>query len=771
LKQLQQRCELDRAELAHQLGYSRSQLYAILGGRIIRPPEWDRLVEPLVRACTGNDEHAVAFWRRRHDVLVQVCSELNRPGRPDDTARSAERTRVVPAQLPANVDVFTGRAKELTELDHLLAVTAGGSTAVMIFVIAGAAGVGKTALAVRWAHRVQDQFPDGQLYVNLRGYDRSPPVTPGQALDEFLRTLDVPHEKIPTRVEAQAGLFRSLLNGRRVLAVLDNANTAEQVRPLLAGSPGCLAVVTSRSRLSGLIARDGAHRVTLDALPPAEAIMLLRQTIGAVRVDAEPDAAVKLARQCDYLPLTLRIAAERVASHPHITLADLTDEFGNEGDRLDALVTDDDEITAVRSLFSWSYRALPPEDARMFRLLGLHAGPTISVPAAAALAGTTTPRAQRLLDSLTGVHLLEDTGRDRYRFHDLLRIYAAECAAAEETDHDRDIAVCRLLNWYLHTADAAGRVLTPQWRDVSLDSPPLDNSPLAFTTYHQALEWCEVERANLVAATRHAAQCGQHVIAWKLPAVMWRFFRLRGHWVDWITTHEIGLAATHYLNDKHGQAWIANNLGDSYRGLGRFDEALDHLQQALAAWCDLDDRWGEGWTLYNLGTTYRSLGWFDEALDHYQQALARGREMGKQYGEAWALHSLATTYRSLGRIEEAFEHYQQALRVRREMGDPDGEAWTLSSLGTTYRSLGRFDEALDHYQQTLNVYREISDRWGEGRTMRHLGDVFHDTGQLEAARASWCQALVIFEELRDPQAADVRARLETLNTEDPDQKP
>jgi NB-ARC domain-containing protein/tetratricopeptide repeat protein len=471
----------------------------------------------------------------------------------------------------------------------------------MIFVISGTAGVGKTALAVRWAHQLQDRFPDGQLYVNLRGYHPGPPMTPEQALDCFLRALDVSVEKIPIGMDEKAGLYRSLLNGRRVLVVLDNANTVEQVRPLLPGSPGCLVVVTSRSQLAGLFIRDGAHRVSLDPLPPAEAVLLLRQIMGAARVDAEPDVAVKLARQCAYLPLALRISAERVVSRPHITLADLAGELANERDRLDVLAAHDDETTAVRSVFFWSYRTLPPAAAHIFRLLGLHAGPDISIPVAAVLAGTTPPQARLLLNVLTGVHLLEETGHDRYRFHDLLRVYAAERVATEETDHERDSAVRRLLTWYLHTADAAGRVLTPQWRYVPLDFPEAGFLPLVFTTYQQALEWCEAESANLVAATRHAAECGQHVIAWKLPAVLWNFFILRRHWADWITTHETGLAAARHLHDRYGEAWITNNLGGCYRCLGQFDEAINYLQQALVAWRELDDRWGEGWTLNRPG--------------------------------------------------------------------------------------------------------------------------------------------------------------------------
>ncbi|MGH3971795.1 MAG: tetratricopeptide repeat protein [Pseudonocardiaceae bacterium] len=684
------------------------------------------------------------------------------------TPRATKNAMAVPRQLPATIPSLVGRAHELATLTRILDEPTERNVAVVISAIAGTAGVGKTALAVHWAHRVRDRFPDGQLYVNLRGYDPGPPMTPGQALDGFLRALDVPVRKIPASMEEQAALYRSLLDGRRILVILDNANTAEQVRPLLPGSPDCLTVVTSRNRLSGLIARDGAHTVNLDPLTLAESIVLLRQIIGETRVDVELNAAATLAQQCAYLPLALRIAAERIASHPYSTLADLTEELANGRDRLDMLVAGDDDPTALRVVLSWSYHALPPETARVFRLLGLHVGPDISVAAIAALAGITAVRARQLLDHLTGVHLLEEIGRDRYRFHDLLRIYAAERAATEQTNHERDNAVHRLLSWYLHTADAAGRILTPQWRYVPLDPPEADLSPLAFTTYCQALQWCEAERVNLVAATRHAAECDQHIIAWKLAAVLWDFFRLRGHWADWITTHEIGLAATRHLRDRNGEAWIANNLGDGYQGLKRFEKAIDHLRQALVAWRELDDRWGEGWTLYNLGTVYRRMGRFDEALEHYHQALARGREMNKPWGEAWALHSLATTYRSLGRFDEAFDRYHQSLIVRREINDRWGEGWTLHRLAITYRSLGRFEEALDHYHQSLIVYREINDRWGEGRTLYNVGEVLSDTGQLAAARAFWHQALAIFEELGDPQAIEVRARLETLDNDDPD---
>ncbi len=766
LRRLQQGCGLDRAALARRLGYSRSQLYAILDGRIIRPPEWDRLVEPLVRVCTGNDESAVAVWRQQHDVLVEVYYALRKQHRQDGTP--AGGVRVVPAQLPANVDVFTGRSNELAELDRLLAVTSGTSTAVMIFVISGIAGVGKTALAVRWAHRVQDRFPDGQLYVNLRGYDPGPPVIPEQALDGFLRALDVSVEKMPHGVEEKAGLYRSLLDGRRVLVVLDNAITAEQVRPLLPGSAGCLVVVTSRNRLSGLSVRDGAHRVNLDSLRLAEAIMLLREIIGVTRLDAELDMAVELARQCTCLPLALRISAERTASHPYITLADLVSEFADEHDRLDALVADDDEVTAVRSVFFWSYRTLAPAVARMFRLLGLHAGPDISLPVAAALAGITPHQARQLLDVLTSVHLLEEAGRDRYRFHDLLRVYAAERAAAEETDHTRATAVQRMLAWYLYTADAAVRAFSPPHLRVSLDPLEATCIPLAFISHVHALEWCETERPNLVAATRQAAEYGQHITAWKLPVVLWDFFTMRKHWADWITTHQIGLAAAQQIDDRNGEGWILNNLGVAYRDVRRFEEAIDCFQRALTIRQEAGGRSGEGWVLYNLGETHRVLGRFEEAIDYLKQALSIGRAAGQRWGEGWVLNMLGDACRGLGRFEEALDYLQQALTIRQEIDDQVGKGWTLNMLGVVYRELGRFEKAIDYFHQALMISHQDNIPGLEGHNLSCLGDVFQDTGQLGAAQTHWCQALTIFEDLGDPRAAEVRARLATLYAENAD---
>jgi hypothetical protein len=407
-------------------------------------------------ACGGDRAEWADRWDRAQTRLMRGTPEQAAEPAPAGPAwPAAAPATPVPRQLPVPPRLYTGRARELAELDT---VWHAHRTGAMVAVIAGSAGTGKTALALHWAHRSRDRFPHGQLYLNLHGHDAEGPVTAEQALSRLLQAMDVPAGRMPHGLDERAALYRSLLAQRRMFLLLDNAADTEQVRPLLPAGPNNMVIVTSRGHLSGLVARDGAHRITLDVLPDDEATELLRRGIGADRVD---DAvATALARQCANLPLALRIAADRVAGHPR-SAATLVDELSVHTDRLDVLVTDDD-TTAVRTVFSWSYRSLPPDAGRIFRLLGLLPGPDISAAAVAALAGTTLPEARRLLDVLADQHLVEETATGRYRQHDLLRAYAAERGAAEDGAAERAAAVRRLANWYLHTANAAGRPLLPQ---------------------------------------------------------------------------------------------------------------------------------------------------------------------------------------------------------------------------------------------------------------------------------------------------------------------
>jgi tetratricopeptide (TPR) repeat protein len=622
---------------------------------------------------------------------------------------------------------------------------------------------------VHWAHRVRERFPDGELYVNLRGYDPGPPVTPDQALDGFLRALDVPAEKIPHDVDVQAGLYRSLLAGRQMVVVLDNAATSDQVRPLLPGSPTCVVVVTSRSGLSGLVARDGAHRLTLDVLPADDAVMLLRHAIGADRVDTEPGAAAELARHCGYLPLALRIAAERAAARSHLKLADLAEELAVEHDRLDVLTADDDEATGVRTVFSWSYHALAPEAARVFRLLGLHPGPDVGVASAAALAGSTTTSVRRQLDALTSAHLLTQTRRDRYQFHDLLRAYATERAPLDESPDECANATHRVLVWYLHTAHAALFALYPQHPEIPLDPLTVTCQPLTFTHRDQALQWFDAEHANLMAAIRLAADVGQYTIAWQLPIAMDEFLGLRYHWTDRITAHQLSLAAAVHIHDQRGERWALGHLSEAYVLLGRFGEALPLALRGLNVAREIGDQWAEGNSLMVLGDVHLHFRRFEEAVNHYQRALVLHRDLNHRRNEALALVCLAKLARGQQHFEQAITYARDGLVIHREINDTVNEARTLRILGLAYFDLRRFNEAADHFQQALVICHELSDRHAAAQALHYLGEALRAIGQLSEARESWFKALSIFDDLDAPEATQVRACLETLDVHKSDQ--
>ena len=436
-----------------------------------------------------------------------------------------------------------------------------------------------------------------------------------------------------------------------------------------------------------------------------------------------PAAAADLARLCGYLPLALRVAAERVAAHPHLSLSELAGRLAVEHDRLDVLAADE-QTTAVRAVLSWSYRALPPSAARLFRLLALHPGTGISGPAASALAMTSTADVLRLLDDLANAHLLEETGPDRYQFHDLVRLYAREVAVEEETATDRDAAARRLLHWYLHTADSACAVLNPQRPRVPLSPPENTISPLAFADHDKAFRWCEEECTNMVAAVHLAAASGDHTTAWQLPMAMFDFFSLRKLWPDWIATNRLGLDSARRLGDEFGEGAILTSLGIAYFDQRRFGDAIDCFCHALPIWRAIGFPQAEAVTLDPLGAAYRDTGQLSEALDCLHRALQIWRDVGDRWGEGITLHNLGDTYRDLGRLGEAISHLQQSHSVRNQIGDQWGLAWTLHDLGSAYADLRRYDDAIDCYQQALTVRGHIGDRHGEARTLRRLALLF-----------------------------------------------
>ncbi|MGH3391100.1 MAG: AfsR/SARP family transcriptional regulator [Actinomadura sp.] len=689
-------------------------------------------------------------------ILTSDEAEISPPA--IEIPHAMERPHPTPAQLPLDVSGFTGRERELAELRGRAGE--GGQGPVVICAVDGVGGIGKTALAVHFAHEVVDSFPHGQLYANLRGFDPDQPsLAPEEVLGQFLRALGIDPQRIPDDPLERATLYRSAVAGKRLLIVLDNAVAPDQVRPLLPGSPTCLVLVTSRNSLAGLTAREGAARIALDILATGEAVTLLARIAGSRRVAAEPDAAKALVRLCGHLPLALRIAGERIAVRPRLTLAELAEELDGEHDRLDMLAADGDEMTAVRAVFWWSYRALEPTAARTFRLLGLHPGPEFGAPDAAALIGADLAATRRLLQTLASGHLLEETGHHRYRFHDLVRLYAAERAATEDTREDRDSARRRVLTWYLNTADAAGEALAPSRRRAAPEPPEPGSEPLTFATRDKALAWCEAERVNLVAAARQAADTGLPTIAWKLSIALWDFFYLRKHWSDWISTHRLGLAAARQADDSYGVAWIQTSIANAYWEVRRYPEALDAAQQALRIWRELGDAWCEGIVLHLLGGAYKGLQRFPEGVDHYRQALAVHNETGNLWGSGWTLTSLAAAYRELGRLGEALDTAHEAKDVWQKLGDRHGEGIILNNLGDICRKLGQTDDAIRHFRQALEVNREIGNRWGEAWALNSIGKTLHSIGRLGDARTHWRQALAIFDDLDDPRAAEVRTHL------------
>jgi tetratricopeptide (TPR) repeat protein len=669
----------------------------------------------------------------------------------------------VPRQLSAAVTDFTGRAAELQVLTAIAdKAAAGAAGTVVICAIGGTAGVGKTALALHWAHQVAERFGDGQLYVNLRGFGPSrTPVTPEEAIRGFLHAIGVPAERIPATPDGRERLYRSLLADRRMLVVLDNARDEQQVRPLLPAGPGTLVLVTSRNQLAGLAAADGARLVSLDVLGHAEAVQLLKTRIGTVRSAAEPEAVAEIAALCACLPLALAVAAARAAARPRFPLSALAAELRDTAARLDALDSGD-AAADIRAVFSWSYRQLSSAAARMFRLLALHPGPDISAAASASLAGVERPVARRLLGELTRAHMITESWSARYAYHDLLRAFAAGQARDRESDQERAAAVGRVLDHYLHTARTAALLLYPPHERVDLAPPGAGVIPEPFGDHRRARAWFEAEHRVLLATSALAAESGSDRHAWQIPWAMMPYLQTRGHNEEWAATQRTALAAATRLRDTKGLAVSSRLLAGACSNLGAYDEARSHLGYCLMLYRQLGDRFGEAKVHQGLSRVAARQRCFADALHHARQAVGTYRAIGHRAGEVEALNLVGWYQGQLGNYGQARACCQQGLTLNAETGNHRVEAALWDSLGYAEHHLRNFAEAATCYQRALRVCREIGDRWGEAESLTHLGDTHHATGDLPLARKRWEQALAVLEDLGHRDADKLRAKLEGI---------
>ncbi|HEV3380350.1 MAG TPA: BTAD domain-containing putative transcriptional regulator [Trebonia sp.] len=694
-------------------------------------------------------------------IAVGAFADLPGPDVPAMSARPPEAAGAsLPqvAQLPADIGDFTGRELQVRHLADMLTLqdVARGPGAVRIAVVAGAAGLGKTTLAVHAAHQVRSLFPDGQLYGDLSGASADP-AAPGEVLARFLRDLGVDGDKVPAGDDERAALYRTRLTGRRVLILLDNAKDAAQVRPLLPGSALCAVLVTTRNRTPDLV---GTRFVDLNVLSDTEALELFSRIVGDDRPAAEPDATAEILLACAGLPLAIRICAARLAARGHWRVATMANRLRDEQRRLDELQIGDLE---VRASFQVSYDSLNAgrgrvDLTRVFRLLGLWQGRTISLAAATALVGEREGDVADALEALVDVNLLESHAPDWYRFHDLLRFYATERAQAEDAESTRDAAVARLLRWYLGIAQAAADFVSPRRYRVPCDTPPQVSYPVP----EDVFGWYDDERLNVIFATRQAAAAGLHDIAWRLATALFPIFNRRDNWTDCITVHRIAVSSARKAGNRRGEAWTLQNLGAALIKL-KDAEAIGHLEEALAIRRELADRDGEATTAISLADAYYKVQGAENAIDPSLRSLEVLRETGNDYLLAGGLNNHADLCLELGRLDEAEQCLREALAIPKEViGYVYGYA--VHNLGRVCLQSGRMGEALASFGEAHRVHTASGDLRGQATALKFLGQAQRESGEEDMGRASLAAALVIFEVLKeDNEIAKIQSALAALS--------
>jgi tetratricopeptide (TPR) repeat protein len=674
---------------------------------------------------------------------------------------------VRPPRSSARAIGFAGRTIALKVLAGLAAEASEASWAVVISAIEGTAGIGKTALAVHFAHQVAGRFPDGQLYVNLRGFDPAgPPMPAGEAIRIFLDALGVAAASIPASLDAQAGLYRSLLAGKKMLVLLDNARDDDQVRPLLPASPDCLVLVTSRSQLTSLVATEGAYPLTLDVLTGAEAYELLAARLGSDRIAGEAAAAQELIELCARLPLALSIVAARAAIRPSLPMASLVADLRDAGGRLDALDAGHG-AASVRAVFSWSYQQLDPAAARVFRLLGLHPGPGISAPAAASMAALPLREARAALAELTRAHLLAEQAPGRFACHDLLRAYAAERAHSDDSEADRRAVIHRMLDHYLHTARPAAMLVHPYRRPVTLAARQPGVEPERLDDAEQGLAWFEAERRVVMGAAAQALEVGFDTHAWQIAWALGRYLDLLGHWHDWAIAEKIALAAALRQGDRAAQAFAHQRVGSAHVRLGDYETAHEHMQQALSIYTELGDIAGQADVHHAMHVTFQFQSRDRESLDHAQRALELFTAVGDWQGQALTLNAVGWAQLKLGGHRQGLSYCRQALGLLQGRGYPKAEAGIWDSIGYAHHHLGDHAEAVGCYNRALDLYRAIGDRLGQGEALGHVSDTHHAAGHHQQARAAWEDALAILNDLHHPDADQIRTKLAGLGIDSP----
>ncbi|MEV6608458.1 tetratricopeptide repeat protein [Kutzneria sp. NPDC051319] len=740
VRRFRQRAGLTQEELAERSGVS---------ARTIRGLETGDRPNPQLASLRQLADAMDLTPQERDELMGEVLGVTPAPPRP-----AAAR----PRQLPAAPTGFTGREAELALLAQAIDTVAEQSPTIVITAIAGAGGIGKTSLALHWAHTHADRFPDGQLFVDLRGFGPdSDPLDPLTAVRGFLDALGADPAHVSGGLAEHTALYRSLLAGKRLLIVLDNAATADQVAPLLPGAPTCTVVVTSRSALSSLITRHGARHMALAVLSHAEAEALLTWRLGDARVAAEPEAVADLIRLCGRYPLALAITAGRAQMYPDIPLAEFAAELLELG--LDAL-DDQDPAASLPTVLSWSLLNLTEQQRTVFGLLGTAPGPDISLPAAAALTGLSLAEVTKALRTLEDASLIGRHAYGRYEMHDLIRRYAVD-TAGHLPDATRTAALKRAVDFYLHTAYDADRILSPHRAPQQLDPPVTQPLPLA--DYPAALAWFDAEHQCLLAAQHTAVVQGWHRAAWQLAWALSTFQIRRGLRHDQAAIWQVGLAAEQHLDDPTARLLAHRFLGFAYGDLGQHDDAVRHLNQSAALAEQQGDTSNQARTELMLARAWGLSGDYSQALVHADRALELYRAIDDVPGQAHALNDAGWCAAQLGRYEQASANCQAALAIYQRHRDPDAEAGTLDSLGYIDHCTGDHQRAIDHYRRSLALRRDLGDNSQIANCLDGLGNPHAALGQHDQARAVWQEALDLFREQQRHDDADrLQRRLDAL---------